>query len=209
MNIPKSIIEIGVDAFAGDVKLKPIDLPEGLKHIEQDALWYCAIDSIVFPASLEYLGGGSCANWKYIKKIYSLAPIPPYCAEDMDNPGDGPFHGYTPNDVPLYVPIGSGEKYRQAFGWNYFTNIIETDKFPTGIVSPKMGNNEPCKVYGRDGKLVIETPQKLSAPIHYVVYAVNGQVVAQGTLATSYSLSTLAKGIYIVRIGNTIHKVRL
>ena len=209
VNIPKSIIEIGVDAFAGDVKLKPIDLPEGLKHIEQDALWYCAIDSIVFPASLEYLGGGSCANWKYIKKIYSLAPIPPYCAEDMDNPGDGPFHGYTPNDVPLYVPIGSGEKYRQAFGWNYFTNIIETDKFPTGIMSPKMGNNEPCKVYGRDGKLVIETPQKLSAPIHYIVYAINGQVVTQGTLATSYSLSTLAKGIYIVRIGNTIHKVRL
>ena len=209
VNIPKSVTVIEVDAFGSDVKLKPIDLPEGLKRIEQDALWYCAIDSIVFPASLEYLGGGSCANWKYIKKIYSLAPIPPYCAEDRANPGKGPFHGYTPNDIPLYVPIGSGEKYRQAFGWNYFTNIIETDKFPTGIVSPKMGNNELCKVYGRDGKLVIETPQKLSVPIHYVVYAVNGQVVAQGTLNTSYSLSTLAKGIYIVRIGNTIHKVRL
>ena len=209
VNIPKSVTVIEVDAFGSDVKLKPIDLPEGLKRIEQDALWYCAIDSIVFPASLEYLGGGSCANWKYIKKIYSLAPIPPYCAEDRANPGKGPFHGYTPNDVPLYVPIGSGEKYRQAFGWNYFTNIIETDKFPTGIMSPKMGNNEPCKVYGRDGKLVIETPQKLSAPIHYIVYAINGQVVTQGTLATSYSLSTLAKGIYIVRIGNTIHKVRL
>ena len=209
VNIPKSVTVIEVDAFGSDVKLKPIDLPEGLKRIEQDALWYCAIDSIVFPASLEYLGGGSCANWKYIKKIYSLAPIPPYCAEDRANPSKGPFHGYTPNDIPLYVPIGSGEKYRQAFGWNYFTNIIETDKFPTGIVSPKMGNNELCKVYGRDGKLVIETPQKLSVPIHYVVYAVNGQVVAKGTLNTSYSLSTLAKGIYIVRIGNTIHKVRL
>ena len=209
VNIPKSVTVIEVDAFGSDVKLKPIDLPEGLKRIEQDALWYCAIDSIVFPASLEYLGGGSCANWKYIKKIYSLAPNPPYCAEDRANPGKGPFHGYTPNDIPLYVPIGSGEKYRQAFGWNYFTNIIETDKFPTGIVSPKMGNNELCKVYGRDGKLVIETPQKLSVPIHYIVYAVNGLVVAKGTLNTSYSLSTLAKGIYIVRIGNTIHKVRL
>ena len=209
VNIPRSVTVIEAYAFGSNVMLKPIDLPEGLKRIENDAFYYCAVDSIVFPASLEYLGGGSCANWKYIKKIYSLAPIPPYCAEDMDNPGDGPFHGYTPNDVPLYVPIGSGEKYRQAFGWNYFTNIIETDKFPTGIMSPKMGNNEPCKVYGRDGKLVIETPQKLSAPIHYIVYAINGQVVTQGTLATSYSLSTLTKGIYIVRIGNTIHKVRL
>ena len=209
VDIPNTIKKVGTCAFDANRMLKDIKLPNGLTYIGQNAFWKCAFDSIVFPVSLEYLGGGSGAYWEHIKKIYSLAPIPPYCAEDLINRGKGPFHGSTPNDIPVYVPIGSGEKYRQAFGWNYFTNIIETDKFPTGIMSPKMGNNEPCKVYGRDGKLVIETPQKLSAPIHYVVYAVNGQVVAQGTLATSYSLSTLAKGIYIVRIGNTIHKVRL
>ena len=207
VNIPKSVTVIEVDAFGSDVKLKPIDLPEGLKRIEQDALWYCAIDSIVFPASLEYLGGGSCANWKYIKKIYSLAPIPPYCAEDMDNPGDGPFHGYTPNDVPLYVPIGSGEKYRQAFGWNYFTNIIETDKFPTGIVSPKMGKNEQCRVYGKDNELVIEIPNLLSSPIHYSIYNIDGTMIEQGNLIKSYTLRMPAKGVYIVRVGNTTHKI--
>ena len=209
VNIPKSIIEIGVDTFAGDVKLKPIDLPEGLKRIEQDALWYCAIDSIVFPASLEYLGGGSCANWKYIKKIYSLATIPPYCAEDMDNPGDGPFHGYTPNDIPLYVPIGSGEKYRQAFGWNYFTNIIETDKFPTGIVSPKMDNGDQCKVYGRDGKLFIELPNVPASPVRYSVYGIGGSMIEQGNLTKSYTLKMPSKGVYIVRVGNTTHKIFL
>ena len=209
VNIPKSVTVIEVDAFGSDVKLKPIDLPEGLKRIEQDALWYCAIDSIVFPASLEYLGGGSCANWKYIKKIYSLAPIPPYCAEDMDNPGDGPFHGYTPNDVPLYVPIGSGEKYRQAFGWNYFTNIIETDKFPTGIVSPKMDNNEPCKVYGKDGKLFIELPNVPASPVRYSVYGIGGSMIEQGNLTKSYTLKMPSKGVYIVRVGNTTHKIFL
>ena len=184
-------------------------MPEGLKRIEQDALWYCAIDSIVFPTSLEYLGGGSCANWKYIKKIYSLATIPPYCAEDMDNPCDGPFHGYTPNDVPLYVPIGSGEKYRQAFGWNYFTNIIETDKFPTGIVSPKMDNGDPCKVYGRDGKLVIEFPNMPASPIRYSVYGIGGSMIEQGNLTKSYTLKMPSKGVYIVRVGNTTHKIFL
>ena len=209
VNIPKSVTVIEVDAFGSDVKLKPIDLPEGLKRIEQDALWYCAIDSIVFPASLEYLGGGSCANWKYIKKIYSLAPIPPYCAEDRANPGKGPFHGYTPNDVPLYVPIGSGEKYRQAFGWNYFTNIIETDKFPTGIMSPKMGNNELCKVYGKDNELIIEIPNLLSSPIHYSIYSTKGTMIEQGNLTKSYTLKMPSKGVYIVRIGNTTHKIFL
>ena len=209
VNIPKSVTVIEVDAFGSDVKLKPIDLPEGLKRIEQDALWYCAIDSIVFPASLEYLGGGSCANWKYIKKIYSLAPIPPYCAEDRANPGKGPFHGYTPNDVPLYVPIGSGEKYRQAFGWNYFTNIIETDKFPTGIVSPKMDNNEPCKVYGKDGKLFIELPNVPASPVRYAIYSMGGTMIEQGYLTASHTLQMPSRGIYIVHIGNTAHKILL
>ena len=209
VNIPKSVTVIEVDAFGSDVKLKPIDLPEGLKRIEQDALWYCAIDSIVFPASLEYLGGGSCANWKYIKKIYSLAPNPPYCAEDRANPGKGPFHGYTPNDVPLYVPIGSGEKYRQAFGWNYFTNIIETDKFPTGIVSPKMDNGDQCKVYGRDGKLFIELPNVPASPVRYSVYGIGGSMIEQGNLTKSYTLKMPSKGVYIVRVGNTTHKIFL
>ena len=209
VNIPKSVTVIEVDAFGSDVKLKPIDLPEGLKRIEQDALWYCAIDSIVFPASLEYLGGGSCANWKYIKKIYSLAPNPPYCAEDRANPGKGPFHGYTPNDVPLYVPIGSGEKYRQAFGWNYFTNIIETDKFPTGIMSPKMGNNELCKVYGKDGKLFIELPNVPASPVRYSVYDIGGSMIEQGNLTQAYTLKMPSKGVYIVRVGNTTHKIFL
>ena len=207
VNIPKSVTVIEVDAFGSDVKLKPIDLPEGLKRIEQDALWYCAIDSIVFPASLEYLGGGSCANWKYIKKIYSLAPIPPYCAEDRANPGKGPFHGYTPNDVPLYVPIGSGEKYRQAFGWNYFTNIIETDKFPTGIVSPKMDNNEPCKVYGKDGKLFIELPNVPASPVRYSVYSIGGTMIEQGYLTASHTLQMPSRDTYIVQVGNAVYKI--
>jgi len=209
VNIPNSVTVIEVDAFGSDVKLKPIDLPEGLKRIEQDALWYCAIDSIVFPASLEYLGGGSCANWKYIKKIYSLAPNPPYCAEDRANPSKGPFHGYTPNDIPLYVPIGSGEKYRQAFGWNYFTNIIETDKFPTGIVSPKMDNGDQCKVYGRDGKLFIELPNVPASPVRYSVYGIGGSMIEQGNLTKSYTLKMPSKGVYIVRVGNTTHKIFL
>ncbi len=209
VNIPKSVTVIEVDAFGSDVKLKPIDLPEGLKRIEQDALWYCAIDSIVFPASLEYLGGGSCANWKYIKKIYSLAPNPPYCAEDRANPGKGPFHGYTPNDVPLYVPIGSGEKYRQAFGWNYFTNIIETDKFPTGIVSPKVDNGDQCKVYGKNGKLVIEFPNMPASPVRYAIYSIGGTMIEQGYLTASHTLQMPSRGIYIVHIGNTAHKILL
>ena len=68
---------------------------------------------------------------------------------------------------PFTFPSVQAKSIVEAFGWNYFTNIIETDKFPTGIVSPKMSNNELCKVYGKDNELVIEIPNLLSSPIHY------------------------------------------
>ena len=177
VDIPNTIKKVGTCAFDSNRMLKDIKLPNGLTYIGQNAFYKCAFDSIVFPVSLEYLGGGSGAYWEHIKKIYSLAPTPPYCAEDLINRGKGPFHGYTPNDIPLYVPIGSGEKYREAFGWNYFTNIIETDKFPTGIVLPKMGNNELCKVYGKGNELVIEIPNLLSSPIHYSIYSIEGTMI--------------------------------
>ena len=207
VDIPNTIKKVGTCAFDSNRMLKDIKLPNGLTYIGQNAFYKCAFDSIVFPVSLEYLGGGSGAYWEHIKKIYSLAPTPPYCAEDLINRGKGPFHGYTPNDIPLYVPIGSGEKYREAFGWNYFTNIIETDKFPTGIVLPKMGNNELCKVYGKDNELVIEFPNLLSSPIHYSIYSIEGTMIEQGNLKKSYTLKMPVKGVYIVRVGNTTHKI--
>ena len=209
VDIPNTIKKVGTCAFDSNRMLKDIKLPNGLTYIGQNAFYKCAFDSIVFPVSLEYLGGGSGAYWEQIKKIYSLAPIPPYCAEDLINRGKGPFHGLTPNNIPVYVPIGSGEKYREAFGWNYFRNIIETDKFPTGIVSPKMSNNELCKVYGKGNELVIEIPNLLSSPIHYSIYSIDGTMIEQGNLRKSYTLKMPAKGVYIVRVGNATHKIFL
>ena len=209
IEIPKSVIKINSGAFQWCYELKT-NLPPEIKWIDWDAFSYCALDSIVFPTTIEYIGGGAFNDLTSLQKIYSMSPIPPICAEHpLVNPGDGPFDGYTPNDIPVYVPIGSGEKYRQAFGWNYFTNIIETDKFPTGIVSPKMDNNEPCKVYGKDGKLFIELPNVPASPVRYSVYGIGGSMIEQGNLTKSYTLKMPSKGVYIVRVGNTTHKIFL
>ena len=206
VNIPKSVTIIDEYAFCGDVMLKPINLPDGLKRIEKDALWHVAVDSIVFPNSLEYLGAGSCANWENVKKIYSLSPMPPCCDADKEG-GHETFHGFTPNDIPVYVPIGSGEKYRQAFGWNYFTNIIETDKFPTGIETPQADDAGRYKVYERDGTLVIEIGESLFSPVLYSVYSIDGTMIEQGSLTSSHSIQMPSKGIYIVRVGDIIRKI--
>ena len=205
--IPESVIKINTEAFSACLKLKT-NLPPKLKWIGSDAFSSSGLDSIVFPATMEYIGKEAFQDLTKLKKIYSMSPIPPVCYYNtMVNFGDGPFGGSTPSDIPVYVPIGSGEKYREAFGWNYFTNIIETDKFPTGIVSPKMGNNELCKVYGKDNELVIEIPNLLSSPIHYSIYSIEGTMIEQGNLIKSYTLRMPAKGVYIVRVGNTTHKI--
>ena len=205
--IPESVIKINTEAFSACLKLKT-NLPPKLKWIGSDAFSSSGLDSIVFPATMEYIGKEAFQDLTKLKKIYSMSPIPPVCYYNtMVNFGDGPFGGSTPSDIPVYVPIGSGEKYREAFGWNYFTNIIETDKFPTGIVSPKMSNNEQCKVYGKDNELVIEIPNLLSSPIHYSIYSIDGTMIEQGNLIKSYTLRMPAKGVYIVRVGNTTHKI--
>ncbi len=205
--IPESVIKINTEAFSACLKLKT-NLPPKLKWIGSDAFSSSGLDSIVFPATMEYIGKEAFQDLTKLKKIYSMSPIPPVCYYNtMVNFGDGPFGGSTPSDIPVYVPIGSGEKYREAFGWNYFTNIIETDKFPTGIVSPKMSNNELCKVYGKDNELVIEIPNLLSSPIHYSIYSIDGTMIEQGNLIKSYTLRMPAKGVYIVRVGNTTHKI--
>ena len=207
--IPESVIKINTEAFSACLKLKT-NLPPKLKWIGNGAFSSCSLDSIVFPATMEYIGKEAFQDLTKLKKIYSMSPIPPVCYYNtMVNFGDGPFGGSTPSDIPVYVPIGSGEKYREAFGWNYFTNIIETDKFPTGIVSPKMSNNELCKVYGKDNELVIEIPNLLSSPIHYSIYSIEGTMIEQGNLIKSYTLRMPAKGVYIVRVGNTTHKIFL
>ena len=207
--IPESVTKINKGAFGSCLKLKT-NLPPKLKWIGDGAFSFCSLDSIVFPATMEYIGKGAFKDLKKLKKIYSMSPIPPVCYYNtMVNFGDGPFDGATPSDIPVYVPIGSGEKYREAFGWNYFTKIIETDKFPTGIVLPKMGNNELCKVYGKGNELVIEIPNLLSSPIHYSIYSIEGTMIEQGNLIKSYTLRMPAKGVYIVRVGNATHKIFL
>ena len=206
IDIPESVIKIGRNAFQLCYELKT-ELPQNLVWIGWDSFDYCALDSIVFPSSIKNIEGGAFRDLCYLQKIYSLSKTPPICTEDHANPGLGPFHGYTPNDIPVYVPIGSGEKYRQAFGWNYFTNIIETDKFPTGIMSPKMGNNELCKVYGKDGKLFIELPNVPASPVRYSVYSIGGTMIEQGYLTASHTLQMPSRDTYIIYVGNAVYKI--
>lgn len=156
INIPSTIVTIGNAVFNNCQSLTSLDLPEGLKEIGINAFRNCSkLTQLTFPASLERLGEGSCTS---LRKIYCKAVTPPNCPENPNKTGYGPF-GPCSNlviDYPLYVPVGSSMKYRQAWGWSNFANVIETDDFPAGIEDVLAdGVNEDHRVYDMSGRIVL------------------------------------------------------
>lgn len=164
---PNTIEEIGDRAFWQCGALQGLPLFSNLKTIGTYGLYYCkGLKTISFPSSLETLGAESCIFWKNIEGIYCAAKIPPICINSELNPGYTPFGEYgsdfvnrTPQDTPVYVPIGSADLYRNAWGWNYFTNFIETNDFPSsGIDSVAIdGKEDTGDYYDLLGRKV-ETP---------------------------------------------------
>lgn len=208
VNIPESVTDIGKCSFQYCDLLKNIKLPDGLKTIGSAAFDCCDPDSIVFPESLERLGGGSCIGWENIKKIYSKSPTPPYCDTYSLGGGEYPFGPGTPSDIPVYVPIGSADLYRNALGWNYFTNFIETNEFPSsGIYGIKTDIRKSSKAYWADGSLNIEMFDEPGLSVPYSVYTIDGRLVESGTLCSPHYSIQVPKGIYIVRVGRYVHKV--
>lgn len=182
VNIPSTVKTIGYGAFDRCVSLERVDLPDGLTVIDDKSLKDChSLEELVFPATLEYLGEECCVSLINLKRIYCMAPEPPLCTDSRLNPGTTPFgnshvidKGSTSPDIPVYVPVGCAEKYRNAWGWNYFKNIIETEAFPSSIENITMDELElsdsEYNIYDLSGR-------KVSNPQEGQIYIINGKKV--------------------------------
>lgn len=135
------------------------------------------------------------------KKIYSKSFTPPNCDKTT-------FGGVSPTDIPVYVPIGSADLYRNAQGWNYFTNFIEIDEFPSaGIYGIKTDTHKSSNAYWSNGSLNIVIFDESELPTPYSIYTIAGRLVDSGTLSSSCYSIQISKGVYIVKIGRDVHKV--
>ncbi len=181
-DIPSTIEKVGADALSACMVLSEVSLHEGLKEIGSNAFWYCcSLKRLVLPSSLTYLGGGSCQYLQSLEAIYCSAPTPPVCDEDPSNrrrnhtfgPISGqPGHLCTPNNIPVYVPIGTSSLYASDYGWNYFTNFIETDSFPSaGIDCLEAEEKE------RDNIIYDLFGRKMGMPISGNIYIQSGKKI--------------------------------
>lgn len=161
--IPESIEVIDRNAFEGCHELMDISLPEGLKEIKCDAFTNCkALKKLIFPSSLTFIESRQALQ--SLEAVYCKALIPPTCH-------DITFSG-SPNDIPVYVPVGTSELYASATGWKHFTNFIETDDFSTSSIQEisfdnKDGDNDFYDLTGRrivhpiPGQLYIHNGKKI------------------------------------------------
>ena len=199
--IPESVENIQFEAFYMCENLRTVNLPSRLRQIDDRAFYGCPLDSVVLPAKVERIAREAFGSNSHLSKIYSLSPTPPECYSEI--------FGDVSHDIPVYVPVGSADLYRQAGGWNMFTNYIELSEFPfAGVEAIPLNPESGFKVYGRNGNLVVECAD--SQPTGgYSVYGIDGQPVVQGVAGSHPVEIPLPSGLYIVRVGRSVYKVRL
>lgn len=142
-DVPESVQSICENAFKDCIRLDSVSLHEGIVNI-MDAFNGCdSLRNITLPSTLlhMYSAFGTCSKIEYIR---SYAINPPQCYYNC--------FGNINKSIPIYVPSGSGNLYRNADQWKYFFNIIE-ENTPTDITSIKT-ENEHCKLL-RDGQIFI------------------------------------------------------
>jgi len=104
--------EIGVQAFIGCNRIKTIHFPSTLKSIGSSA-FYC------------YQGKESI-----LSSVTCDAVVPPTCGDMV---WGSRFNAHDGNDrnIPLNVPKGSVQAYRNAKGWEYFNIITDGEETST------------------------------------------------------------------------------
>lgn len=172
VNVPSKAVAIAEFAF-DQVKMSDIDFPETLESIEQDAFQSCnKLTAVVLPASLKSLGDRAFALCGSLQRIYCKATVPPECIPASGYESDGtPFASVNPS-TPVYIPVGTKLQYMTAPGWDYMTNFIETDDFPSaGVDCITIDRN------AHDNSLYDLFGRKVEKPISGNIYIQSGKKI--------------------------------
>ena len=167
-------------------------VPKSVTTIGESAFCYCSsLTSIELPSSLTSIEWYAFSGCSSLTSVYCKATIPPAC--------DGNVFGDNTLKETLYVPIGTKADYEAVDPWRNFWTIEESD-FTVGVEDIERGEEI---VVVTDGNSIVVTGDNAG---RIEVYSVNGQSVYSGNETT---IGGLAKGVYVVKVGNNTYKVLL
>lgn len=120
--IDERVEEICKEAFKGCDKLEEIVMPKKLKKIDSEAFQGCSsLTKLTLPDSVARIDGLAFSECSGLSKITSLAGIPPVFDRCMFVGEE--FGEVNKANCELIVPEESITAYKQAKGWNEFSNI--------------------------------------------------------------------------------------
>ena len=135
--VPNSVKEVWGAFLTEDHGLVSVVLGAGLETIHTDAFWGVSMN---------------------LKSFISLSTNPAKCVE--------PDRTFTslPEDVTLYVPLGSKSAYETAPGWDYFAgHIVEMDMSPATVkvkdCAREYGDDNPTLEFETEGATLIGEPE--------------------------------------------------
>ena len=115
--LPSSIITIGDRAFGNCPALVSVEIPEGVKELEDAFASSDRLKSIVIPSTVTRISSRFIMNCQTRKEVICKPITPPTITDDF------PIDDYDYNKCTLIVPKESIEAYRAADKWNLFNKI--------------------------------------------------------------------------------------
>ena len=192
VEMPKATT-IGEYAFSGCSALTSVEMPS-VTTIGEYAFYKCsALTSVDIPASVTMIGDYALDGCRSLTSVCCHWDEPLECEPE--------FTSEVLMNATLYVPTGTIDAYRSVDPWRWFINIEEGNY--SGIAAtPQSG----LSVKVIDGAISIEgTDGTASAPM-VEVYSAGGVCVYRGT---DSSIGGMTHGVYVVKVGSTVHKVAL
>ncbi|MDD5978338.1 MAG: leucine-rich repeat domain-containing protein [Bacteroidales bacterium] len=116
LTIGNSVKSIGYAAFAGCEGLTSLTIPNSVTSIGDFAFSQCAgLTSLTIGSNVDTIEVAAFAGCRGLSMMMVKASTPPTLA------ASNVFDGVT-TSIQIYVPYGSIDKYKEAPGWNEFTN---------------------------------------------------------------------------------------
>ncbi len=129
--ISENVKGIGECVFYDCKNLREISMPESLTYIGAKAFSGCELlKEIRVPRNVKTIGYRAFAYCQNVDCFYFYPLVPPSVYYDYGPYGNDPASSWSGflhmgNNANLYVPVGAGDAYKRAAGWEEYASVIE------------------------------------------------------------------------------------